>query len=380
MRPLSAYQDSTLALQKNSKETLQADTKRQQAWARAMEQEQMNSWLRFGLVSRSEFEQSDLDHVSSQRDDGTRETIIDDHLSVASVGGHLRENKLITQVTHIGEDSMNVIYERSITATSVMLAGTSTSISEITDNISSGSLLERNFEDSRPGSILKSELNIDTSKSDEFKRPTIDPEIADSSLENLDTVKNQIGEFGQHHDVGQRFKQFLVALFSQPELLSGNQIVEVEPQTSPHRNYLLRSVGAASVELETKDTDPPPDEIAESKGISQEQKIAMVERNNGIRVHTEWANEGVRIWLGVDQGLHLNIDMLANRIEMWLRDQRVKVIGLVCNGRELLDGEKGKVSLKPGSEEANVIVSQNSREEMPDSDDLRFVINFGKLV
>ena len=58
-----------------------------------------------------------------------------------------------------------------------------------------------------------------------------------------------------------------------------------------------------------------------------------------LRLHAEWTDDGVRVWLGADaQGLP-DVAALATQLQRWLAGQGLSLLGLVCNGRDLLRGE-----------------------------------------
>ena len=58
---------------------------------------------------------------------------------------------------------------------------------------------------------------------------------------------------------------------------------------------------------------------------------------DALRVHAEWSDAGVRVWLGADaQGLP-DVAALTLQLQRWLAGQGMSLIGLVCNGRDVLD-------------------------------------------
>lgn len=59
------------------------------------------------------------------------------------------------------------------------------------------------------------------------------------------------------------------------------------------------------------------------------------ERVPAVRLHAEWAADGVRVWLGADRGQPLPLAALVNGLHSWLAGQRTRLLGVVCNGRQV---------------------------------------------
>ncbi|WP_459569037.1 hypothetical protein [Cupriavidus sp. 8B] len=58
-----------------------------------------------------------------------------------------------------------------------------------------------------------------------------------------------------------------------------------------------------------------------------------------VRLHAEWTDEGVRIWLGVDYNQVQSLPEITQRLERLLADSGTRLIGLVCNGRAIRDNK-----------------------------------------
>jgi len=52
-----------------------------------------------------------------------------------------------------------------------------------------------------------------------------------------------------------------------------------------------------------------------------------------LRLHAEWSEQGVRIWLGADAQAGDSAPALAPQLVRWLAQQGVALLSLVCNGR-----------------------------------------------
>ena len=86
--------------------------------------------------------------------------------------------------------------------------------------------------------------------------------------------------------------------------------------------------GAGEADVEA---DLGVDDVPDPKPAST---AATVERDP-LRVHAEWSEAGVRVWLGADaQGLAA-IDAVTRQLQQWLGSQGARLLGVVCNGKDV---------------------------------------------
>jgi hypothetical protein len=52
-----------------------------------------------------------------------------------------------------------------------------------------------------------------------------------------------------------------------------------------------------------------------------------------IRLHADWSEEGVRLWLGMDPALAESLRAITAQLQRWLSAQGVRVLSISCNGR-----------------------------------------------
>lgn len=52
-----------------------------------------------------------------------------------------------------------------------------------------------------------------------------------------------------------------------------------------------------------------------------------------IRLHAEWSEFGVRVWLGADADQPLPLSVITLHLQQWLSSQGERLVSLVCNGR-----------------------------------------------
>jgi hypothetical protein len=71
-----------------------------------------------------------------------------------------------------------------------------------------------------------------------------------------------------------------------------------------------------------------------------------------LRVHAEWTNEGLSLWLGVDPDRSLPLEQmtrhLLHQLQLRLAAGGTRLLRLVCNGHTVWDGSlSGPGSTKP---------------------------------
>lgn len=54
-----------------------------------------------------------------------------------------------------------------------------------------------------------------------------------------------------------------------------------------------------------------------------------------VRLHAEWAAQGVMVWLGANAAATPSTPQLTQQIKHWLGEHGVQLLGLVCNGKSL---------------------------------------------
>jgi hypothetical protein len=52
-----------------------------------------------------------------------------------------------------------------------------------------------------------------------------------------------------------------------------------------------------------------------------------------VRIHVDWSEQGVRVWLGVSHAATMSAPGLARHLDQWLATGGIKLAAFVCNGR-----------------------------------------------
>jgi hypothetical protein len=59
-----------------------------------------------------------------------------------------------------------------------------------------------------------------------------------------------------------------------------------------------------------------------------------------IRVHADWSEDGVRLWLGMDASALASLEQITRQLQAWLNAQGVRLRSLSCNGQVLSQESK----------------------------------------
>lgn len=78
-------------------------------------------------------------------------------------------------------------------------------------------------------------------------------------------------------------------------------------------------------------------ESTERKAVPTDQQafVPKQHQQEALRLHSEWSEHGVRIWLGVDQSVQMDASQIAIHIAQWLGSQKINLLALVCNGKTI---------------------------------------------
>lgn len=135
----------------------------------------------------------------------------------------------------------------------------------------------------------------------------------------------------------------------------------VEPSMSPARNdepafsppaalpapFMSAVVAALTDTLHLRDSHEPADAriSAASEGPG-----AADTRAADVRVHAQWTQDGVLVWIGIDRDAAVPLAALNAGLAGWLAQHGLRLAGLVCNGRAVdfrpRPGQKGSSALE----------------------------------
>ncbi len=105
------------------------------------------------------------------------------------------------------------------------------------------------------------------------------------------------------------------------------------PEAAPP---LAAGMVAASGPSEPCEDAAPVDDAAPAEEAAPERGTGATQEHDALRMHAEWTDAGVRIWLGADAQSLPDVAALTSQLQHWLASQGTSLLGLVCNGRDLL--------------------------------------------
>ena len=79
------------------------------------------------------------------------------------------------------------------------------------------------------------------------------------------------------------------------------------------------------------DDDGPPSSRPNSRQAGQQASPSP------IRLHADWSEDGVRLWLGMDASCATDLPSITAHLQRWMSAQDVRLLSVVCNGRLVTD-------------------------------------------
>ncbi len=61
--------------------------------------------------------------------------------------------------------------------------------------------------------------------------------------------------------------------------------------------------------------------------------------NEPIRIHAQWSEAGLRLWLGLDAEVLAQARQITDELQRWVAREGVRLLSLSCNGRPLVDSD-----------------------------------------
>jgi hypothetical protein len=126
---------------------------------------------------------------------------------------------------------------------------------------------------------------------------------------------------------------------------------DISPQPQPQLTAPRALAVAQRLSKTAPGSEPSPDAAAEP-----------------IRVHAEWSEDGVRLWLGMEAGALNSLDPITRQLQAWLAAQGLRLRSLACNGQiistELLSPD-GSEDAFASSEPAVASPSISTPKEFP---------------
>ncbi|WP_005034712.1 hypothetical protein [Holophaga foetida] len=74
-------------------------------------------------------------------------------------------------------------------------------------------------------------------------------------------------------------------------------------------------------------------ELAGAEGAAKAPPAAEPSPEVPVRLHVEWADEGIRVWIGTRLGQPDQMEQLTLHLQQWFASQGQSLASLVCNGR-----------------------------------------------
>ncbi len=339
------------------------DMAKQQAWLKAMEQSQMQEWLRQGLTARGGHDTPATQGTSNVRelkthyqDDaakaGGRETVSDTQADPRS-NGNAKQTA-----------SIEVADERNFVAQDARASAAlppASSVQRGSNDSTTTEVENENSQVKQPASALgMTTFAVHNSAS------------LPGATQSFVATGNAIplaGKFVQAEHAVQAIKMALQeitgieARIVAPESLS--QMTEMGRQTSQPISKLATGLSSKIADMTVLEESEIKEESANA-GVTDKAE-PLPEEHQAIRFHAEWSEDGLRLWLGINSNANMAKAQIVRQLHEWVAKQNVQLLALIWNGEQmprnvlvqvLKEGAKPPVSSSTNSKPGDIANTQ----------------------
>ncbi|MES2036406.1 MAG: hypothetical protein V4495_01090 [Pseudomonadota bacterium] len=308
------------------------DMAKQQAWLKAMEQSQMQEWLRQGLTARGGRDTPATEGTSNARelsqthhqDDtgkaGGRETVNDTQADSRSYG-NAKQAAFIEVADERNLVAQDARANQALPSASSVQRGSADSTTTEVEN--ENSQVKRQA--SASGMTAFAANNLASS-----------PGAGQSSNATGSTL-SLAGEFAQGGQAVQAIKMALQEMTGiEAKIVSVeslNQMADVDKQTNRPVSRLVTSLSIMETDIAELEKSAIKEESASAKATDKVESLP--EEHQAIRFHAEWSEEGLRLWLGINSNADIDKAQLTKQLHDWVAKQNVQLLALIWNGEQL---------------------------------------------
>lgn len=134
-------------------------------------------------------------------------------------------------------------------------------------------------------------------------------------------------------------------------------VVGVESPSQAMPSAAAAAPSRASATRTENEEDSVDADVAETPASTAPHDAAAADEREPLRVHAEWSDAGVRVWLGADANGLAEIDSVTRQLQQWLGSQGTRLLGVVCNGKQVWTPERDGATATPGSNAADAAAS-----------------------
>lgn len=308
------------------------DMAKQQAWLKAMEQSQMQEWLRQGLTARDGYDTPATDGTSNAREqrqahnqDGVEKT--GDRETVNDTQADSRSNRTDEQAV-----SSDVAQGRELGIQDAKASEFLPAASSAQPNSADSTAVEVGNENSPvKQQTATSGMRAFAANNLASSSGTEQSSIATGSTMPLAAVSTQAWQAVQTIKIALQEMTGIEAKIVSVESL--NQMTDVDRQTNQPVSKLAASLSIMETDTSELEKSEIKDEPASAEVADKTEAVA--EEHQAIRFHAEWSEEGLRLWLGINSNANIDKAELSKQLHHWVAKQNVQLLALTWNGEQL---------------------------------------------
>ncbi|MFZ6747093.1 hypothetical protein ACO0LC_28065 [Undibacterium sp. JH2W] len=347
------------------------DLSKQKAWMKAMEQSQMQEWLRQGLTHRDYFQASQSKPVqNSQNELPSFQAPVSHEVTqirdIDSSGSVVKQSLLSNGVGEAVSSGLPIEVE-VVLRNDLQLAGPQPTLP--------ASKLHAFSEQNLPADahkIAESQVSqhgpVSLAGCTQFVQENT-PNSVPQTQENTPVAMNSVtdkAQFAESLKSGLEVWTGVVAISSSLNLLSLTG--EVDQQTNQATTKLATGFLASRLAADVIE-----------KAEAAETKVVQVPESSQhdhevIRFHAEWSEEGLRLWLGMDGNAKIDITQLSQQLRNWVAQQNVQLLSLVWNGQQVSKSQVTQI-LRDGNKSNSPLNDASATMHETKSSDKHYFLN-----
>ncbi len=111
---------------------------------------------------------------------------------------------------------------------------------------------------------------------------------------------------------------------------------DLAPQAPPaNRSGIVQLTGQDEIAEPDETLPAEPETAVPAQDLPHLAATTEAEGHEPVRLHAEWSEAGVKVWLGTDVDQLPNVPVLAQQVQQWLAGQGERLLALVCNGQDM---------------------------------------------
>ncbi|MFZ6876357.1 hypothetical protein ACO0LF_30235 [Undibacterium sp. Di27W] len=363
-------------LRVSNESSVSLDLSKQKAWMKAMEQSQMQEWLRQGLTHRDYFQASQNKPVQNSQDDllpGFQAPVSHEETQIKDINSSGSAEKQVPPSNGIDDAVSGGLHIEAevVLQSELQLAKPQPTLSASKLHAFSEqnlSLASQKIAESQASQHGQVSLAGNTQLV-QAVTPNFVPKTQENTSVAMSSVTDKV-QLSESLKSGLEAWTGVVAISSSLNLLSLTG--KLDQQTNQATTKLATGFLASMLPADVIEKAEASEGVAETKVVPDPESSQY--DHEAIRFHAEWSEEGLRLWLGIDSNTKIDIAQLSQQLRNWVAQQNVQLLSLVWNGQQISKSQVAQI-LKDGNKQNAPFADTSATMHETKSSDKHYFLN-----